>query len=220
MYDGNGKDDNDDANLIERCHAGDRAALEQVCRMCTWPIIRFFHNKARPEDVADLCQETMARLLEKVCVLDPGRPVLPYAFGIARNVLRMYLRKRTRRECDIESVPLAETVPSAGSMICGAQEQRLLLQALREIPLKHQILFELRYFEGISIEVIARQYFRKPSTTVRNWVQQARKLIRQKLETYEASPELVKSTLTHFDDWVAGIRKHVAELQQRQDEQD
>lgn len=199
--------DDDEDELLELCRLGRRTALGLLYDRHAPPVLRFFRNKAKSEDIEDLVQETMKRLFEKVDEIEPGRSIQAYVFGIANNLLREYLRKQTRTLNLDTRLALSEVMPSAGSMAVRQQQMRLFLRGLREIPLADQILLELHYFEGHRIKVIARDFLEIADSTARSRVEKARKRLKDQIGLFEVSTRLIESTIEYLDDWARDIRE-------------
>ena len=115
-------------------------------------------------DAADVVQDTYEAALSKPSNREGS--LRPWLGGVARNVARMAMRGRIRRERREQSVPVHEDVPSSEQLFARAQIQtkvnRLVL-GLNE-PLRSTLL--LRYFEGLSAAEIARAQG-IPAATVR-----------------------------------------------------
>jgi RNA polymerase sigma-70 factor (ECF subfamily) len=86
------------------------------------------------------------------------------------------------------------------------QEERLLLDALRAIPLDYQIVLELAFFEDMSRSQIA-ETLGLPAGTVASRLRKARELLRSEIEAIAQSPELLEATVTGVDDWARNVRE-------------
>src|SRR5262245_7850704 len=103
----------------------------------------------------DLVQETFLEMHRARHTYLPPLPVRPWAFGIARNVLRRHRRTAWRR-ARIEAISgdgLAEGPPATeGTGIDG----RDLDQALQRLPEGRRSAFELHHVHGFSFAEIGR----------------------------------------------------------------
>ncbi|MCX4248106.1 RNA polymerase sigma factor [Paraliomyxa miuraensis] len=138
----------DDAALFEAWVGGDQAAGETLYRRHFDGLYRFFRPKA-PDDYEDLIQNT---LLE--CVRSRGRyrgeaPFRAYLYGVARHRLLHYLRAKgsNRLEFDGEHNSVADVDPRPSTVVARRAEHRLLLEAMRRIPVDLQVALELHYWE-------------------------------------------------------------------------
>jgi RNA polymerase sigma factor (sigma-70 family) len=135
--------------------------------------------------------------------------------GVARNVLLRHLRDRARRpEFDPEVESMADQAPGLTSVIDGRQEHRLLLEGLRRLPLKDQMLLELFYWEKLKTHEIA-EILEIPPSTARGRLATARASLGQMMAEIAESPELLASTMHGLDTWADELR---ARLRGRQNE--
>ena len=112
----------------------------------------------------DVVQDTYEAVLAK---RSKGEgPLRPWLGGVARNVARMTLRGRTRRQRREEAAPVPDDVPSPEQLLARAQVQQRVIRLVLELhdPLRSTVL--LRFFEGLSAADIARAQG-VPTTTMR-----------------------------------------------------
>lgn len=114
-------------------------------------VMRFVRSKVPDPDCYDVVQETM-----KVCLtLDSSRVRNPPAFllGVARKqVYKYYERRRPSAPFDSGRVSIAELGTGPGTRL---DRKNLLMHALRSLPADHQVAFELRYGEELTLEEVA-----------------------------------------------------------------
>lgn len=169
----------------------------------------FFRTKAE-EDMADLIQRTFLTLLESQDRIREGKSFHCFLFGIARNTLfehyRSKRRERARFEPEHDSVE--DLSPSPTAIIAEAQETRLLLEALRRIPIEFQIILDLYYWEDMTAKEIA-SVLDVPEGTARTRLRRAKQLLEAQLAECARTPHLLKSTLSDLDSWSAQLRAAV-----------
>jgi RNA polymerase sigma factor (sigma-70 family) len=194
----------DDAELMEAWRAGDTAAGRTLVDRHFDSAYRFFVTKA-PTHAEDLVQETFLALVEgRDRVRDRGG-FRPYLFGIARH--RLYRFWRDRKGDNAEDRPvddLSDGVASVRDALARHQEQKLLLQGLRRLPLHTQVLLELSYFEGLTDRELA-EVEGIPVGTLKSRLRKARHDLEIEMAAVD-SGEILASTTKNFDDWVASIR--------------
>lgn len=84
--------------LMVRYQNGDIAAFEDLFGALSVPLRNYLTALARDRTRGeDLLQETFLQMHRSRRTYTPGRPVKPWAFGIARHVFLMSRRSRTRR---------------------------------------------------------------------------------------------------------------------------
>ena len=134
--------------LLRAWREGDQHAGSTLFSRHYPSIYRFFLSKV-PDAAEDLVQRTFLGCLEAAERFRGDSSVRTFLFGIAHNTLRHHLRGRQRSEqpLDSELVSVAELAPGPSTALGSKQEQRLLLRALRHVPLDTQVVLELHYWE-------------------------------------------------------------------------
>lgn len=196
----------DDAELLERWRAGDRSAGESLFDRYYDAVTRFFANKTS-DNPSDLVQETFAACLQGRDRLRDAAGFRSYLFGIAYNLLRGHYRGRRIESdrFDPGTHTVADLSPGPGTMIAETAEQRVLLEGLRRIPLDHQVVLELFYWEGLTSAAIA-EALAEPHGTIRTRLRRARELLREAIGSVEASTEVLAATLGDLDGWARRLR--------------
>lgn len=193
-----------DAELLTRWRDGDQRAGSELFERHFESLFRFFCSKA---DAAaeDLTQETLMVCVANADRIEHAGAFRAYMFGTARNVLlRHYGRKQQRATEDLGASSVAELAPGPSSIVVRREEERILLEALRRLPLDYQIAVELHHFEHLSGPEIA-SVLGIPEGTVRSRIRRARLQLEQKIRELTDSPVLLESTLTRLDDWTVEI---------------
>lgn len=191
-----------DEALLDAWRSGDAAAGEALFVRHYAPVSRFFRNKVAADRVADLIQETFMAVVEaRERELVSFRA---YLLRVAYYVFCRHIRTSYRRgpSEDIDELSLADVDASQTSMIAHAQEQRLLLEGLRAIPIKYQVVLELHYWEELTTNEIA-EVLDIPPGTARSRLRRARDSLEAAMASIARSPALLESTMTRLDDWAA-----------------
>ena len=198
----------DDAALYRAWSAGDRDAGAQLVDRYLAAMSRFFANKvAIGSDVEDLVATTFERCARSLGTLERPDRFRSYLYGIAANVLRDSVRKRRPEPAgSLLEIAVADVSPSPSAVIARRQQERVLLAALRAIPLEHQLVLELSLFESMSRAEIA-EALSLPEGTVASRTRRARTLLQEQIETISGTPEVLQSTLERLDDWAASVRE-------------
>lgn len=201
-----------DAHLLERWRQGDRTAGKELFERYYPSLERFFVNKVST-GIGDLVQETFRMCIEARDRIEDPSKFRPYLFSIAYNVLRVHFRKRSRRgaEVDLEDTSVQELAPGPCSVLVERQEQRLLLEALRSIPIHDQLILELHYWESLKVAHIA-EVLGIPLTSAKGRLYRARQRLERALSELADSPELLASTLADLDDWARDCRRELGRV--------
>lgn len=205
-----------DAELLEAWRAGDGAAGSELFERHYPAVVRFFANKIAG-DPADLIQETFEACVKGRDRLRDDAGFAAFLFGVAYNVLkRHYERSRKHGErFDPATDSAADLSPGPATMVARRNEHRLLLAALRRIPLEQQVVLELFYWEGMTSAAIA-EVLAMPHGTIRTRLRKARQQLEEALArvSIELSrdPQLLQRTLSDLDGWASQIRQAHAQL--------
>jgi RNA polymerase sigma-70 factor (ECF subfamily) len=200
-----------DGELLEAWGAGDRAAGEELLSRHFEAVVRFFHNKvARDHD--DLIQKTFLGCLEGRAGFRGEGSFRAFLFGVARNVLGKHLRQRYREPTalDFAHVSVAELGDSPSLLVAEDQRQELMLHALRRIPLDHQVVLELHYWEGMTAAEVG-QMLGVPLGTAKTRLRRAKQLLAAELSDLQAGVTGAEPTETRLDTWARGIRGRLDE---------
>ncbi|HWN66819.1 MAG TPA: sigma-70 family RNA polymerase sigma factor [Haliangium sp.] len=199
-----------DEQLIEAWRSGQTEAGEVLFERYYDGVYRFFCNKLG-QDIRDLVQQTFVACVEGRDRLREGASFRSYLFAVAHNVLRLHLRARYRPELlDLDTVTAHELAPGPSSILMRSREERLLLHALRSIPLEQQMLLELRYWEQLSSPEIA-EVLGVPDNTVRSRLHRAHASLKAAMERLADSPDELASTLDNLDEWARRCRAQLVE---------
>lgn len=196
-----------DEELLEAWRAGDTAAGGELFDRYFEPVRRFFLNKT-DADVEDLVQQTFLACVNARDRLEKTVFFRGYLFKVARSKLIDSLRGHARRteELDPERDSLNALGLSPSGVLGKTEEQELLLQALRALPLDLQIAVELYYFENVNGAELV-EALQIPGGTVRSRIRRGLEKLREELERLMESPELRRQTLTRLDEWAQQIRE-------------
>jgi RNA polymerase sigma-70 factor (ECF subfamily) len=148
-----------DVELLSAWQGGDERSGEELFRRRVGEITRFFRNKAPEPDVADLVSQTFLGIVSGRDRFRGETSFRRFAFAVAGNVLREFIRrryKREREELDFATLCVAGLDPrSPSSIVMRRREAQTFVNALRQVPIEDQTLLELRYFEAMTGREIA-----------------------------------------------------------------
>lgn len=195
-----------DEELVAAWRRGDQRAGEQLFERYYDSIARFFYNKVG-DRASDLLQKTFLACVESLDRIRDDTRFRSYLFGIAHNLLRKHYRTKSRKgpELDFEKVTVHDLSPSPSKAIAARQEQRLLLEALRHIPLDYQVVIELFYWENATAGEIA-EITGAPLGTVKTRIRRGRQLVEDALARLAGSGELLQSTVSNLEGWARALR--------------
>jgi RNA polymerase sigma-70 factor (ECF subfamily) len=200
--------DDSDAALVDSWRAGDREAGKRLFERHYAAIARFFRNKVG-EAGPDLIQRTFLACVEGRERFRNEASFRSYLFSIAYKVLCKHYREQRRDQTRVDFAEAsAHELASLLSAVAARQEQRLLLEGLRRLPVDYQVVLELHYWESMTTDEIAAALGLPPGTA-RSRVRRGRQLLEESLAAAARSPNLVESTLAGLERWIAAVRVHV-----------
>lgn len=166
-----------DAELLAAWRNGDRRAGERLVERHFRTVYGFFRNKLDGE-VEDLVQRVFLRCVESRDAFRGESSFRTYLLAIARNELFAHWRGRgVHVDPATSSIALIDTGTTPTAALDSQREHRLLVRALRSLPLDDQIALELAYFENLSTRELAG-VLEIPENTVRSRLSRARDKLR------------------------------------------
>jgi RNA polymerase sigma-70 factor (ECF subfamily) len=199
-----------DFELLDAWAAGDKRAARTLIDRHFDAIYRFLRNKLGDEDVEDVAQETFLACVRGRANFRRESSFRTFLFATARNVLLYHFRKQRRRERDIdpEVDHVADLAPGPSSIAVRKDEQRVVLEALRALPLDYQIALELYHWEGLSGPELA-EVLGLGEAALRSRLHRAKAELRRQVERIASSGALLESTRANLEQWAAELRQAV-----------
>jgi RNA polymerase sigma factor (sigma-70 family) len=200
-----------DAELLEAWRAGDVDAGRTLFERHIGVLSRFFRNKIG-EEREDLIQRTLLATVESRDRLRDGASFRAYLLRVARS--RLYDHLARVRGGPSRPDPLLTSVEDAGlspsRIIAKSEQDRMLLLALRRLPLELQVALELHYWEGLTTAELA-EVLEIPQGTVKTRLFRARNLLREDLRALAGASSLPEATLDDLDAWALSLRGTIDE---------
>lgn len=194
-----------DIELLEAWRQGDLRAGDTLFGRHFDSIHRFFRNKV-DDGLEDLVQQTFMACVEGRERFRNDSSFRTYLFGAAHNLLREYYRKRKRAgDVDFATTSIVDCGAGPSTVVGRRLEYRLLLDALRRLPLDSQIVLELYYWEELSASQLG-VILGIPEGTVRGRVRKAKALLRKELAQGSNRPEDIEGTIEGLEKWAAQLR--------------
>jgi RNA polymerase sigma factor (sigma-70 family) len=199
----------DDDELLAAWREGDSIAGNALVRRHFVSVYRFFRSKI-DDGVEDLTQQVFLALVEGRDRVSDRASFRPYLFGIARRKLMMHLRGRYRADkvfspADQSVHELCAGEVEFGDRLAAHRSQRLLVAALRSVPLDFQIVVELYYWEDLSVAEIA-EITEVAVGTVKSRLSRARAMLEGELARLERVHGIA-ATGESVERWVSSIRR-------------
>lgn len=184
-----------DEELLEAWRGGDAAAGNALFDRYFDPLFRFFQSKV--DDAAeDLVQQTFLSIVRASDGFRHDASFRTYAFKAARSKLYRHLSTRAAKDgpVDFGVDSVAAICPTPATWAAEREEQRILHEALRRLPVDTQVTLELYHFEGFEGHEIAR-ILEVPEGTVRSRLRRGFERLRKEAERLAQNPELLERSL-------------------------
>lgn len=195
-----------DAELLGAWSRGDNDAGEALIRRHFALVYRFFANKTAAK-VEDLVQQAFLACVESRERMHNVQSFRAFLLGICRHTLFAHFREQRRAHTPFD--PLATSMHQLLGQTRGALserlEQRALFEGLRQLPVEHQLLLELRYWEELTSTELAA-IFDTNAATLRSRLVKARELLREAIERGTQDTALAAATLENLEAWARAQR--------------
>lgn len=193
-----------DADLLQAWRQGDNRAANELLRRHFPSLHRFFRSKL-DRDVDELIQRTMLACLAGQRQFRGESSFRTYVLTIARHELYRYFRTRRSADADF-GVSSAVDLGASPSVILGERRrQKIILLALRRLPLDLQVVVELHYWEDLTGPQIA-EVLEIPVGTAKTRIARAKALLSELVPEMFGSEEATAQTIDNLDAWVVSIR--------------
>ncbi len=195
-----------DYELLAAWRDGDDGAGNILVQRHVATLYRFFANKVN-EGMEDLAQRTLLACVEARERVDPSRSFRAYLLGIARNLLMRHYRHAVRdaRADRLQKASVDELVGSPSRDLAVKQERKLLLRALRQLPVDAQVVLELFYWEAMTIAEISA-VLESPEGTIKSRLSRGKAVLRDKIAELATDAAVRDTTLTELEDWARSLR--------------
>lgn len=198
-----------DEQLFAAWSAGDRVAGGQLVDRHLAALHRFFRAKVTGDaDIEDLVGDSLHACLEAHDRFRGDSSFRTFLFSIAHHTMCGYVRRkqRLRVDADIDALVIADLGPGPRTLLVAKRERRLLVEALRSLPLMYQVALELKHFEGMSRTEIAT-VLDLPEGTVATRVRVGQQRLERALEALADSPTLLASTRMELAQWAEAVKR-------------
>jgi RNA polymerase sigma-70 factor (ECF subfamily) len=192
--------DRSDFELLDRWGAGDLVSGNALFERYFDTLYRFFRTKVE-HDLQDLIQRTLLACVEGRARFRRESSFRTYLFQTARFQLYAHYRELKRtKDLDFAVITAADLHASPSGVVARKQDFRMLLEALRRIPVDHQIVLELSFWEELSGPEIA-EVLAIPEPTVRSRLRRASVRLRAELEAPGGQALELRETADDLQHW-------------------
>lgn len=204
----------DDFALLDAWCRGDRSAGSALVEKHYAGVARFFRYKVSEAIQEDLIQETFLACTRSAASFRGQAQFRTFLGGIARNVLIGHLRRLGRGkahqgpQAELEEDQAMSGEPSPSAAAARHEEEQLLLEALRRIPLTQQVVLGLHYWDDLSVSEIG-EILGVPLGTAKTRLRKGRTHLEDHYRTLARSPEARPSAPGGLEAWAQHMRAQV-----------
>jgi RNA polymerase sigma-70 factor (ECF subfamily) len=136
--------------LLLRAKAGERDALEELCRNSWGSIYRFVAQRCdSTAEAEDMTQSVFLRALSSLADFeDRGIPFEAYLFRTARNLLVDRWRSSSHRTISLTALSDDSTLLQMPTVVNAVEDRHELTRAFTRLSADHQQILRMRLVEG------------------------------------------------------------------------
>ena len=181
----------EDQKLVERVKRGDKRAFDLLVLKYQHKIVGLVGRYLRDQDeVLDVTQEAFIKAYRALPKFRGDSQFYTWLYRIAINTAKNYLVSRSRRPPDTDiddnegefqdNSAVLRDIENPESTLATSQLEKVIYQAIDDLPEELKVAVSLREFEGLSYEEIA-EVMECPVGTVRSRIFRAREAIEKKI---------------------------------------
>ena len=194
-----------DLQLLEAWGDGDQSAGRALVERHFDAVHRFFRNKVE-QGIEDLVQQTLLACVEGRARIRDHASFRSYLLQIARHQLYNHYRSRRRSKVvDFSVSSVVDLADTPSRVLVREEDARLLLEALRRIPLDSQVVLELYFWDDLTGPEMAA-VLEVPEATVRSRVRRALERLRRELEDLLESGGVRALEADDLEGWARRVR--------------
>jgi len=173
----------DDSGLILLAAQGDREAFSEIVRRHQQAVFNVAYRLlGNVHDAEDATQETFIRAFKFFDRFDTGRQLAPWLKRIAVNLcINRIEGNKPASGLDDETAPAPDPHPGPEALAIHRDLAERIRIELSRLPARYRIVIELRHFQDLSYEDIARE-LKRPLSGVKSDLFRARKLLAERLK--------------------------------------
>ena len=175
---------------INNAKKGDQVAFTYLLDHYWNEVYGFMLKRTENEtDSEDITIETFSKAFDKIATYNPEFQFNTWLIAIAKNVHIDMLRKKKSTlfieitdEEDHQAYNIADSSPSAEDELIIEQNLSQLLQFIKELKPHYQEVIQLRYFQEMTYQEIAKQ-LEEPLSNVKIKLLRAKKLLAEIIQS-------------------------------------
>ena len=169
-------------DLVRRAKQGDHDAFGEIVHCHQQAVFNVAYRLlGNVHEAEDATQEAFIRAYQFFDTFDPDRPLVPWLKQIAANVCLNRLEgQKPASLLDDELAPAPDPNPGPEALTVLRSRDERIRDELHRLPPHYRAVIELRHFQELSYEEIAKQ-LKRPMSDVKSDLFRARKLLAERL---------------------------------------
>ena len=169
-------------DLVRRAKQGDRDAFGEIVHCHQQAVFNVAYRLlGNIHDAEDTTQEAFIRAYQFFDRFDADRPLAPWLKQIAANVCLNRLEgQKSVSLLDDELAPAPDPNPGPEALTVLRNRDERIRDELLHLPPRYRIVIELRHFQDLSYEEIAKE-LNRPLSGIKSDLFRARKLLAERL---------------------------------------
>jgi RNA polymerase sigma-70 factor (ECF subfamily) len=178
-----------ESELARRAASGDQAAFAELVRLHQQAVYNVAYRMlGNPSDAEDATQDAFIRAYHFFDRFDLDRPLAPWLKRIAVNVCLNRLKAdKPASFLDDDLPPPKDPHPGPELQTAARQQKERIRAEIIRLPPRYRAVIELRHFQELSYDQIARA-LNRPRSDVKSDLFRARKLLAERLEDLKYEP--------------------------------
>ena len=198
-----------DLDLLEAWRSGDQKAAGKLLQKYS-PIVRRVVARKVPDEAIDgVVDRVIEAVLKGHSAFRADAKFRTFIIAIAKRSIADFHRKRERKpDFDVLASSVRDLGVSPSGLLLGREQQRILLEALRGIPLGDQILLELYEWENMPASELA-QIYECGVPAIRSRLRRARVRLKEAARPFVEDRRELVDTSTTLDEWLRELREEL-----------
>jgi RNA polymerase sigma-70 factor, ECF subfamily len=173
----------DERGLVVRVVQGDRDAFGEIVYQHQQAVFNVAYRLlGNVHDAEDATQEAFIRAYQFIDRFDQARPLSPWLARIAVNVcLNRLENQKSFSALDEETARAPDPNPGPELQKIARDRSETIRYELSRMPPRYRVVIELRHFQELSYEEIAKE-LKRPLSDIKSDLFRARKLLAEKLK--------------------------------------
>jgi len=151
--------------------------------------LKLLHSELVAEEITE---DVFVKVWQKKAIIDPALPISHFLFKLTKDFAWNHLKKearKTRQRVQYDQNRQAEHAPTVESKLILQDYLEIAEAAIQQLPQKRQLVFNLRYKNGLESREIARQ-LNISESTVRVHLSKATQFLKTYLKSHPEMPFL------------------------------